>query len=895
MKFRRGVGCAVLVGLGCVIPSCGDAPRSFASAEGDAGSPHATAAVLPQSATAARRLAELGARLPLARRAARSRLGQVAQVAMPDPTPRRVAVDRFEVASGSDALHARAVITPEARAQVPRAASVALPLRASEEVLLEDETSHVALSFALERVHDTPIEVAGDVAVYRGALEGADLVHHVSAEGTEDFAVFESRPAVEELRYSVGVARVPGLRLVSNTLEFLDATGAPALRVAPPYLLDAKGKRHEATLAVSGCAYDTSPVGPWGRPVVRPGAARCTVRVTWGGGVAYPAVVDPVWGATGSMVTGRGLHTASVLASGRVLIVGGAGDGVFGLASAELYDLAGGVAGAFAATGAPLEGRFDHTASTLPSGKVLVAGGARAAPTLPTYLSSAELYDPALGTFAATGRMNTPRYRHAEAALRSGKVLITGGSSFPGSVRSSAELYDPAGDGGRGAFSYTATMGAARNFHRATILTTGKVLITGGSAEGVYPLVAELYDPAADAFSAAGSMSVGRALHTATLLPSDRVLVAGGSSSESTLEATAELFDPVSGGFSPAGRMSSVRKSHTATVLPTGKVLIAGGDRGNSLYLTAAEVFDPRATGGGFTSVGSMLAARGAHTASLLPQGLVLIVGGGITNPAAAELLRGTGGEACTSNAACATGFCVDGVCCDVACDGVCARCDRPAAPGVCGAAEQGAPPSGSCAYLCDGVAASCPSSCAADAACAKGFFCAAGACVAGRAPGAACACAAGESCRACATGFCVDGVCCDTACNGTCQACAAAVKSSGVDDGICGTVKDGLQRGEVFCGPGATCVDDHTSKDAFGARAECAPYKCSGSGVCGKSCASSNDCVAPTICASNGRCVEPSPDAGCAVAAPGAAAPGGVAGIVLGLVLAGWRRRRRR
>jgi len=819
---------------------------------------------------------------------------------MPDPAPRRVAVDRFEVASGSDALHARAVVSAEARARVPRAASVALPLRASEEVLLEDETSHVALSFALERVHDAPIEVTGDVAVYRGALDGADLVHHVSAEGTEDFAVFESRPAVEELRYSVGVARVPGLRLVSNTLEFLDAAGAPALRVAPPYLVDAHGERHEATLAVSGCAYDTSPVGPWGRPVVRPGASRCSVRVTWGGGVAYPAVVDPVWSATGSMATGRSAHTASVLASGRVLVVGGAGGGVFGLASAELYDLAGGVAGTFAATGAPLEGRSDHTASTLPSGKVLVVGGFRTAPpALPTYLSSAELYDPALGTFGATGRMETPRYRHAEAVLPSGKVLITGGSTFPGNVRSGADLYDPAGDGGRGAFSYTATMAAARNFHRATTLTTGKVLITGGSAEGVYPLVAELYDPAAEggagAFSAAGSMAVGHALHTATLLPSGRVLVAGGLSSASTLEATAELFDPVGGGFSPTGRMTSARNGHTATVLPTGKVLIAGGYRGNSLYLSGAEVFDPLATGGVFTSVPAMADAHTAHTASLLPQGLVLIAGGGITNLAAAELLRGTGGEACTSNAACATGFCVDGVCCDVACDGACDRCDRAAAPGVCGVAVQGTPPSGSCAYLCDGVAAACPSSCAADAACAKGFFCAAGACVAGRASGAACACAAGESCRACATGFCVDGVCCDTACNGTCQACAAAVKSSGVDDGICGTAKDGLQRGDVFCGPAATCVDDHTSKDALGARAECAPYKCSGSGACGKSCVSVNDCVAPTICDSNGRCVKPTPEGGCAVAAPGAAAPGGVAGIVLGLVVAGWRRRRPR
>src|SRR5438094_438277 len=84
------------------------------------------------------------------------------------------------------------------------------------------------------------------VALYAGALQGADLVHRPNAEGTEDFVVFDERPAREELDYTVDVSRVAGLRLVANTLEFLDEAATPRLRVAPPYVLEAGGRRQAA-------------------------------------------------------------------------------------------------------------------------------------------------------------------------------------------------------------------------------------------------------------------------------------------------------------------------------------------------------------------------------------------------------------------------------------------------------------------------------------------------------------------------------------------------------------------------------------------------------------------------------------------------------------------------
>ena len=91
----------------------------------------------------------------------------------------------------------------------------------------------------------------------------------------------------------------------------------------PPYVVDSRGERHDARLAVKGCSYDTHPAGPWGREVTRPGASRCNVLVEWGGDIAYPVLVDPAWTTTGSMASRRYHHTSSVLASGRVLVAGG--------------------------------------------------------------------------------------------------------------------------------------------------------------------------------------------------------------------------------------------------------------------------------------------------------------------------------------------------------------------------------------------------------------------------------------------------------------------------------------------------------------------------------------------------------------------------------------------
>jgi hypothetical protein len=517
------------------------------------------------------------------------------------------------------------VMPIEARQGVTRTATASLPVHAADPVRLEDDTSHVAVSFALRGASHVGLTTAQGIALYPGALAGEDVLHRVHPEGTEDYVVFERRPEKEEIAYDVDVSHAAGLRLVSNTLEFLDDAGAPRLRVAPPYVVDVAGARSEGLLTVEGCSFDVSPAAPWGRPVTSPGASQCGVRVSWSA-VVYPAMLDPGWTATGSLVAAREDHSATLLDATTVLLAGGIGGSLGGvLSSAELYDA---TAGTFAATGSMTTARYDHTATLLSSGNVLVAGGISA--DYHTGLSGAEIYDPTAGTFTVTGSMATPRRYHTATLLGSDNVLIAGGASACGytcTSLSSAELYDPMA----GTFAATGSLVTARDGQTATLLGSGEVLLVGGESSGGGIWLSELYDPVAGTFAATGMTTAQRLEHTATLLGSGQVLVAGGAGGVASL--TAELYDPSAGTFATTGSLLTGRAGPTATLLGTGEVLIAGGgaevcDAGicTGVVLSTAELYDPSA--GGFTATASMTTVRQAYTATLLGAGEVLVAGG---------------------------------------------------------------------------------------------------------------------------------------------------------------------------------------------------------------------------------------------------------------------------
>jgi hypothetical protein len=329
-------------------------------------------------------------------------------------------------------------------------------------------------------------------------------------------------------------------------------------------------------------------------------------------GVREAGTVNSVRG----MGSGRAAHTATLLPDGNVLVAGGLTGDEHSLASAEVFNPA---TTAFAPAGNMNVPRSGHTATLLPNGKVLIAGGYNG-----SYLASAEFFDLATGTFTPAGRMVTARSGHVAMLLRNGKVLLAGGTGVGWTFLADAELYDPATN----TFTATGSMATARESHTATLLANGKVLIAGGH-RGRRPSVtiyssAEIYDPAAGAFTAAGNMTRVRHKHEATLLADGRVLIAGGSDERDGRGAytSAEIYNPATGAFTVTGNMNAARYKlqGTSVLLNDGKVLIAGGaDR--------AEVFDP-ATNTFSYAAGSLGTARLFATATRLQNGQVLITGG---------------------------------------------------------------------------------------------------------------------------------------------------------------------------------------------------------------------------------------------------------------------------
>jgi hypothetical protein len=312
-----------------------------------------------------------------------------------------------------------------------------------------------------------------------------------------------------------------------------------------------------------------------------------------------------VW--TGSLNTARWYQSATLLNNGTDLMAGG----YAGIASAELYNPA---AGTFTyTTGSLNTGRWGQTATLLNNGTVLMVGGEGA-------LASAELYNPATGTFSYTGSLNTRRSGYPATLLNNGMVLIAGGWGAYGFSLASAELYNPA----TGTFSYTGSMNTARYNYTATLLNNGMVLMAGGCSDAYCNPIAtaELYNPATGTFTYTGSMNTARS-GSATLLNNGLVLVAGGAGNN----ASAELYNPATGTFSYTGSLNTARNAHTATLLNNGMVLIAGGLTYGSIFTANAELYNPATET--FSDAGSMNVPRGwAYTATLLNNGMVLVAGG---------------------------------------------------------------------------------------------------------------------------------------------------------------------------------------------------------------------------------------------------------------------------
>jgi hypothetical protein len=290
-----------------------------------------------------------------------------------------------------------------------------------------------------------------------------------------------------------------------------------------------------------------------------------------------------VAGAT--METARIDHTAVVLDDGRVLIVGGyVGDA---LASAELYDPA---SDRFAPAGRLGTARNGHKAVRLRDGRILLIGGDGPAGT---FLASAEIFDPATGQFTPTGSMAVARSSHTATLLPDGRVLVAGGHlgrQAALQIHATAEIYDPAS----GTFSPTGSMSRVRHKHDAAPLPDGRVLIVGGADarddRGAYDS-AEAYDPESGTFSPAGQMLWERYKIQATTVPllNGQLLLAGGALEAELYDPARSAFEPVSGDFGDRPLFAA------AALLLDGSVLITGGYGLHSYARANAWIFRPRA------------------------------------------------------------------------------------------------------------------------------------------------------------------------------------------------------------------------------------------------------------------------------------------------------------
>ncbi|MEJ7728420.1 MAG: kelch repeat-containing protein [Polyangiaceae bacterium] len=589
------------------------------------------------------------------------------------------------------------------------------------------------------------------------------------------------------------------------------------------------------------------------------GAAECTLRIDWAGlPIAYPALLDPAWDATDAMADWRFWHSATTLLDGRALVVGGQS-----VESTELYDPE---TGTFASAGVLPQGdRFHHTATRLPDGRVLVAGGAPCPDVGGAAAGGGALYDPVAGTWTLAGPLALARWGHSATLLPDGRAMVATGETLGDLGTPTCEVFDPVTD----TWAPLADAPYSATHTALTVLGDGTVLMAGGGLSGRFASLGDsaTFDPLADGWTSTPPLSLARSYHTISALPDGGALAIAGFRDLAPTDVV-ERFDLAAGSWDVVAPLNHARHWHTTTPLVGGRFLVAGGSSTilSDGAMRSTEIYDPNADTS--TDAEDMVEARAVHRDAALPDGSALITGGLAENNVLSSAERfslAAAGTACLQPGTCGSGYCVDGVCCDAACDGPCSACSAQTKgggdDGVRGPVADGSDPDDDCldsgaqcgdTGLCDGLG-----SCAQypDEACTPG------------------PCTTGDQC---ATGFCADGVCCDQACDGPCRSCSRA--TGALVDGVCQGAAPGTSEASA-----------------------CAPYGCNADGTCRDTCASVDDCAAPTVCSEDGRCdnadrgdVDAGDDGCGCVVAGGPAERSGLVPLVLWVFALARRRRGR-
>jgi len=616
-RWGRILPCAL--GLLLLAPGCSGPSE-------DEGPAHPHDAVLVPESAAARAVLEGAQRFAI--------LAEVLEVNPLEAEPAPPPVQALSPSAAKGFVRDGAALVPVtsdgARDRLASSVRIATSADAGLELVTSDAS--MAIRARMARAAASPAEIADGFVVFRGAAPDVDVIDRVTADGLEELVRISAPVEGDELRYVLALDRgVAGLRLVGGVLEMLDSTGDPRLRVAPPWLVDAAGKRWEAELGVEGCAVDTDPSPPWGRPTVDPGAAECEFTVSWPGEVsAYPILVDPDWQPTGNMATPRERHEAVLLANGKVMVMGGVTTGSAITATAEIYDPAGnGGVGSWSATGSMSNNRRSFGAAVVTSSGteyVVVAGGYSSTCTGGPYCNQGERWTNA-GTWSATANtMNARRSQFPLTALTDGtnRAMACGGLNAI-TAELNADRYDPATN----QFTPTANNMVGRRYgHKASGLSNVNgylVLVVGGRNElGAYLATATRYKTLTNVFDTTGSMTSARYAHTTTTLAGDYVLAVAGEYNTGSCVRRVERWDPA--GAMGVGSWSSVatipgslgKCYHAAALLENGKVAVMGGRTSPTAAANnESHIYDP--IGDSWTAADILNTIRYSHTATLYP------------------------------------------------------------------------------------------------------------------------------------------------------------------------------------------------------------------------------------------------------------------------------------
>jgi hypothetical protein len=328
----------------------------------------------------------------------------------------------------------------------------------------------------------------------------------------------------------------------------------------------------------------------------------------------------------------RVFHTATNLPDGRILITGGS-NGPNVLRTAELLSVFSS-SQAIAPTNAPMHDVRDlHTATLLPNGRVLIAGGFTTNENSTGSTSTSEIFYPDTGIFLRAGVMTSSRSNHGATLLPDGNVLVAGGFGANDVITATAEIFYSTAMQWRA----TTSMPTARTLNTVTTLKDGRVMLAGGINSGGVLNSVVAFNPATGLWTALAAMPSALHSHTASLLFDGRVLVAGGNDGLGEVDAS-YIYDPAANSWSTtplygSSRLVQPRFGHNAVVVPNGDVVISGGSQRFGTLTEQIEYYHATSSiwissGITFGSAVDQVRPRSYHTMTLGKDNRLYAIGG---------------------------------------------------------------------------------------------------------------------------------------------------------------------------------------------------------------------------------------------------------------------------